>query len=195
MSLHGSKTTSAFIEWEKLQNTILKLERDGDWKFALLFAIGSYTGLRISDILSLTWTDVVGKDVLSLVEKKTGKHRTITLNPQLQEIVTRIHKGQKKAHPNGLIFLNRRGTHAITPQYVNHRMKDIAVEYKLSKDPSTIKSHSLRKSFGRRVFEVNDNSEKSLILLSDVLQHSSVGITRRYLGLTAKEISDVYVNL
>jgi integrase len=195
MSLQGSKTTSAYIEWEKLQNTILKLERDGDWKFALLFAIGSFTGLRISDILSLRWIDLVNKDVLSIVEMKTDKHRTITLNPRLQEIVVRIYKGQKKSQPDDLIFLNRRGTQAISLQYVNSRMKEIAVTYKLSKDPATIKSHSLRKSFGRRVFEVNDNSEKSLILLSDVLQHSNVGITRRYLGLTAKEISDVYVNL
>ena len=64
MALLGQKTTADFIEWDKLLNLILKLERDGDFKFALLLAIGSYTGLRISDILSLRWSDILDTDLL-----------------------------------------------------------------------------------------------------------------------------------
>jgi len=54
MALSGQKTTADYIEWDKLQNLILKLERYGDFKFALLLAIGSYTGLRISEWLILS---------------------------------------------------------------------------------------------------------------------------------------------
>ena len=40
MALKGQKTTSDFLEWEKMQSLVLKLERDGELKFALLIATG-----------------------------------------------------------------------------------------------------------------------------------------------------------
>ena len=49
MGLLGQKTKADFIESEKLQSLILKLERDNEKKFALLISIGIYSGLRISD--------------------------------------------------------------------------------------------------------------------------------------------------
>lgn len=195
MSLQGSKTSSAYIEWEKVQSLILKLERDSDWKFALLVSIGTFTGLRISDILSLRWNDLLGEDILRIVEQKTKKERKITINPQLKENIDRIYKSQRGIDPDALMFLNRWGTGAISKQYVNTKLKKIAAKYRIAKDPTTIKSHSLRKSFGRRVFENNDNSEKALILLSDILNHSNVKTTKLYLGIREQEIQDVYVNL
>jgi integrase len=195
MSLKGSKTKSDYIEWNTAQLLIQKLERDGDWKFALLISVGTFTGLRISDILTLKWSDLLDQDILSVMEKKTKKDRKITINSQLREIIARIYNSQTNIYPNDLIFLNRWGTGAFTTQYVNHKLKQIAVAYKITKDPTAIKSHSLRKSFGRRVFENNDNSEKALILLSDILNHSSVKTTKVYLGIRDKEIEDVYVNL
>lgn len=195
MSLKGSKTKSDYIEWGSAQSLILKLERDNDFKFALLVAIGTYTGLRISDILVLKWNDLLDRDILQVTEQKTKKDRKISLNPQLREIITRIYTAQCEIAPDGLIFLNRWGTAAITRQYINQKLKRIAIKYKIGKDPSAIKSHSLRKSFGRRVFENNDNSERSLILLSDILNHTSIKTTKIYLGIRDKEIEDVYVNL
>jgi integrase len=195
MSLKGSKTKSDYIEWNIVQLLIQKLERDGDWKFSLLFSIGTYTGLRISDILTLKWNDLLDNDTLRVTEKKTKKDRKITIHPQLKEIITRIYNAQSGIDPNELIFLNRWGTGAFTTQYVNHKLKQIATTYKITKDASAIKSHSLRKSFGRRVFENNDNSERALILLSDILNHSSIKTTKIYLGIRDKEIEDVYVNL
>jgi integrase len=192
MALKGQQTKSDFIEWEKLQTLILKLERDGNKKFALLIAMGIYTGFRISDILSLKWKDVVAMEFVEVVEKKTKKFRKVRLNQQLQEIVSRIYS---KEDLESLIFQNRFHTSAISVQYVNRKLKELATEYKVSKEPTKIKSHSLRKSFGRRVFENNDNSEKSLILLSECLNHSSLKITRTYLGIRDKEIYDIYEKL
>ena len=195
MSLKDSKTTSAYIEWETVQSLILKLRRDGDWKFSLIVAIGSYTGLRISDILVLKWIDILDKDTVELTEKKTKKYRKITINPQFKAIIASIYNGLEYVSRDELIFINRWGTGAITSQYVNHKLKQIAKKYKITKDPSTIKSHSLRKSFGRRVFENNDNSDKALIILSEMLNHSSIKTTKIYLGIREAEIQDVYVNL
>ncbi len=129
------------------------------------------------------------------MEKKTKKSRNITINSQLKQIARRIYNVQKNINADDLIFLNRFGTDTISIQYINQHLKRIAVEYKITKDPNSIKSHSLRKSFGRRVFEVNDNSELALILLSDILNHTSAKTTKAYLGIRDKEIADVYANL
>lgn len=195
MALSGQKTTADYIEWDKLQNLILKLERDGDSKFALLLAIGSYTGLRISDILNLRWSDILDKDLLEVHEKKTGKFRRIKMNPQLIEIIERMGIASNFVNIDEFVFLNRFSTSTITTQYVNRKLKKIARDYKLCKDPNSIKSHSLRKSFGRRIWENNENSDKSLIILSEIFNHSNIKTTKIYLGIREKEIFDVYENL
>ena len=192
MALLGQKTKSDFIEWDKLQTLILKLERDGNSKFALLISIGIYTGLRISDILSLRWIDILENDIIEVIEKKTKKYRKVRINQYLKEIIIRNHKEEEiESH----IFLNRFRTKTISVQYVNRKLKELAVEYKISKNPIKIKSHTLRKSFGRRVFENNENSEMSLILLSEMFNHTSIKTTKIYLGIREKEMFDVYDNL
>ncbi len=178
-----------------ITNLILKLERDGNWKFAILISIGIYTGLRISDILSLRWSDLLNQESLKIHEKKTKKFRSITLNPQLLDIVARIFKAQKITKPDTLIFLNRWETGAFRIQYVNSTLKKLFIKYKISKDGASISAHSLRKSFGRRIWEVNQNSEKSLVILSEVLKHSSISTTKIYLGIRDEEISEIYLNL
>ena len=195
MPLKGQKTTSSYVDWNMITNLILKLERDGNWKFSILIAIGIFTGLRISDILSLRWSDLVNQESLKIHEKKTKKFRSITLNPQLLDIVVRIFKAQKITKPDTLIFLNRWKTGAFRIQYVNSTLKKLFIKYKISKDGASISAHSLRKSFGRRIWEVNQNSEKSLVILSEVLKHSSIATTKIYLGIREEEISEIYLNL
>ncbi len=194
MGLKGQKTTSDYIEWEKLQNLILKLERDGNYKFSLLMSIGSYTGLRISDILNLKWGDILEADLLEVKEKKTGKFRRIKINQNLKETIQRISENEK-VYQDDYVFLNKFGTSTISVQYVNKKLKEIAKKYNICKNPEKIKSHSIRKSFGRRVFENNDNSERALILLNEIFNHSNIKTTKIYLGIREQEIFDVYENL
>lgn len=195
MPLKGQKTTSSYVDWNAITNLVLKLERDGNWKFALLISVGIFTGLRISDILSLRWNDLLNQEFLGITEKKTKKFRNIKLNPQLLDIVARIFKCQKITNPDNLIFLNRWGTKAIRIQYVNSMLKKIFIKYKISKDGTSISAHSLRKSMGRHIWEKNQNSEKSLVILSEVFKHSSIATTKIYLGIREEEISEIYLNL
>ena len=54
---------------------------------------------------------------------------------------------------------------------------------------------SFRKSFDRRVCEKNNESEKSLVLLSQIFNHSSTAQKRAYLDITQEEIENIYMNL
>jgi site-specific recombinase XerD len=69
------------------------------------------------------------------------------------------------------------------------------VKYQTVKDPSKVKTHSLRKSFGRRVWENADRSEQGLLMLNEIFNHSSIKTTKIYLGIREKELLSVYENL
>lgn len=195
MSLIGQRTKSDYISWEKLQLLTQQLERDGDWKFSLLISIGMYMGLRVGDLTRLTWSQIINKEYLELQEKKTGKTRRILINQNLRDTISRIHRKVNPQNLDGFIFLNNRGTKPISRQFINGKLKRLVTKYHTVKDPSRIKSHSIRKSFGRRVWETNGESEKGLVILSDIFNHSSVKTTRIYLGITQQEVYDVYQNL
>ena len=191
MSLLGQKTKSDFLEWNKMQTLILKLERDGDLKFSLLIATGSYIGLRISDLLLLRWNELLNQKVLVVTEKKTGKDRSITINPELQEVLQRLFL-KLGAKESDLMFVNRFGNKPLSVQYVNSKLKDIAKKYNITTKLST---HSFRKTLGRRVWEVNEYSEQALLLLSQLFNHSSISTTKIYLGIREQEISNLYLSV
>jgi integrase len=194
MSKKGSNTTSTYLEWSEVQYLIQRLEKDEDYKYCLLVSTGVYTGLRISDLLGLRYCDIIDNDKLVLNEKKTNKRREIKINTDLKELVIRISKKLNIENNEELMFVNRFGTKAIDKSFVNVQLKRIQRKYRV-KIGCPITSHSLRKSFGRRVVEVNQNSEMSLYLLMDVFGHSSPQITKRYLGIRQEEIFDVYDSL
>ncbi len=196
MALKGQLTKASFLEWDTMLILLQKLERDAEFKFELLIAIGCYTGLRIGDLLKLRWCDVYGKtDVLEITEGKTKKTRKIKLNPSLIEIITRLHDKMNISDDSELLFVNKTRTKAINVQYVNRKLKEIALKYNLSIPVNAISSHMFRKTLGRHVWAINNYSERSLTLLSDLFVHSSIKITKIYLGIKEEEIGEVYLNL
>jgi site-specific recombinase XerD len=87
------------------------------------------------------------------------------------------------------IFVSQKGA-VYKTQSINDILKTLFNTKKLQ-----ISSHSLRKSFARRVYQNHNESENSLVLLSDIFSHSSISITRRYLGIRSETISNVYLTL
>lgn len=189
MSLKGSKTTSDFLEWTKMQSLVLKLERDNELKFALLIATGSYIGLRISDLLQLRWEQILNQEYFVITEKKTGKERRITINPELQDIVQRLFY-KMEADRTQYMFVNRFGKQPISVQHVNTKLKEIFSKYGIIGQYS---SHFMRKTLGRRIWEVNKYSDQALLLLSQLFNHSSITTTKIYLGIRQQEISNLYL--
>lgn len=72
MSLKYSRTTADYLIWSDAMNLIRKLAKDENYKISLLIAIGCFTGLRISDILSLKWKQILDTDEFSIIEKRQG---------------------------------------------------------------------------------------------------------------------------
>lgn len=182
------------MDWDTFKSLIAKLERDGEYKFCLLIAVGVFTGLRISDLLQLRFSQFENAEILTIEEKKTKKVRRIKINSDLKEIVERIKGKMKVVDTNQFIFINRYGTKPIDQSYVNVKLKEILKHYEITMD-GNCSSHFLRKTTGSRVMKLNNYSNEAVILLMELFSHSSPAITRRYLGLREKEILDVYDSL
>jgi len=159
-----------------------------------LISTGVFTGLRISDLLTLKYTDLINKDILTIREKKTKKVRTIKINPDLSILVERIYKKLNLTNPNQFIFLNRFGNKPIDKSYVNIKLKEVFSKNRIKVD-GNVSSHLFRKTLGRRVMEINNYSNESLVLLMELFGHSSMSITKRYLGIRQQEINDIYLSV
>lgn len=190
MSLKYSTTTADFLVWSDAMNIIRKLAKDGNYKMSLLIALGCFTGLRISDILALRWTQILYTEEFTIIEKKTGKQRTLRLNPQLQKHIQECYGQIKPIGIKAPILVSQKGT-VFTVQAINRILKEIKKKYRLK--IKNFSCHSLRKTFGRQVYTMNgENSELALVKLMELFNHSSVSITKRYLGLRQEEILQTY---
>jgi len=194
MSNLGQNTTTTYIEWNDFISLITRLEKDENYKFCLLVSIGVFTGLRISDLLSLTYSDLLSNETFTLKEMKTKKQRSIKVNKDLKEIISRIVSKSKITDLNQLIFINKYGTKSIDKSYVNVKLKELVKKYRIKID-GNVSTHTFRKTLGRRVMEVNNYSNESLVLLMELFGHSSMSITKRYLGIREQEIHNVYDSL
>ena len=193
MSQKHSYTTADYLPWDTMLNLTHRLYKDGKYRMSLLVACGSFFGLRISDLLSLSWEQILGES-FAINEKKTGKHREIKVNAGVQEHIKECYKALGIKDPHEKCFLNRYED-VISIHRITVVLKQIKVKYML-KDVQHFSTHSFRKTFGRKVVEMaGENSEMALIKLGEIFNHTSTSITRRYLGLRQQELGEVYDTL
>ena len=171
-------------------NLIRNLYDDKKYKISLLISFASFWGLMISDILSLKWEQVYNLDEFSLVEHKTGKSREIKINPQLKRHIIDCHQNIKPRTTDEFIFTSQKGS-VYSIQRINVLLMDLKKQYNLK--IKNFSSQSLRKCFGREIYNRSaENAELSIVVLSQLFNHSNPSITRRYLGISQKELLDTY---
>ena len=190
MSARNSYTTADYLEWDTMLSLVRKLFNDGEYRFSLLIGCGCFFGLRISDLRTLTWAMLLDQDSFMLNEKKTGKRRIVKINRGFQRHIQDCYTALKISNPQEPCFLSNKGC-VYSIQRINAHFKEIKFKYRLKiKNFST---HSMRKTLGRKVVEsAGKDAEMALIKLSEMYNHSSPQVTRRYLGLRQQELAGVY---
>lgn len=135
-------------------------------------------GLRVGDILNLT-VDSFVKDGnryrLDMYEQKTGKYRNFTVPDEVYQFI-RDYAYEHNISPRSRLF-------PITERAVLKHLK-VVCEY--LKIPG-VGSHSFRKAFATNVYV---NNHYNIELVRTLLQHSSVTVTQRYIGIGSKELED-----
>ena len=197
MAKKGQKTETAPIKWNQARTLITCAADDGKYNTALLLAAGIYFGLRVGDILSLTWKQILAEH-FTITEGKTQKTRKIDVHPDFQKLARKVARlSQVREEEECLVFTHQRSDgdqgRPITVVAANKRIRKAFEAYGIeTQNPS---SHTLRKTFGRRVYENNHKSEAALVLLSQIFGHRDISTTRRYIGLTQEKIANAYLSL
>ena len=190
MSLKNSYTTSDYLQWDSATSLVRKLYRDKNYRISLLIGCGIFFGLRISDLLQLTWEMLLDKDAKFVItEKKTGKRMEVRINKEFQKHIKDCYTALNIQNLNEQCFLSGKNK-VYSIQWINIVFKELKSKYNLKIDHFS--THSLRKTFGRKVFESSENAELALVKLMELFNHSSVSITKRYLGLRQEEILQTY---
>jgi integrase len=184
--MKARQTKSDYLDFDKAMNKSLALLKDEKKEIiGLYILVAINTGLRCSDIINLTF-EQLRQDTLTITEKKTGKVKTIKINKNIHDALQKLGSDR-----TGFAFVSQKGS-VVSIQHINRLIKDVFVKEAKTLSVST---HSCRKAFGRKVFESNGESEKSLVMLMDLYNHSSLSMTKVYLGIRQEEMNNIYDSL
>ncbi len=162
---------------------ILKTPRD-----RLLFALGTSTGLRITELLSIRIRDVVQHDAIVeriYIERKNSKGKTsgssVLLNPRLHHLIEEVVKGRTL---ESYLFEGYLGQ-AMARQSAWRILKDAANALKL---PGKVATHSMRKTFAQKIYAATG---KDVVKTAYALRHSDLTNTMKYLSFETEELDDI----
>ncbi len=162
-----------------------------------LIEIGLQTGLRLSELLSLTvsqmWRDGRPVGVLHVARRnlKGGRalgnsvrSRAIPLNLRAREAIAAYLGGPEIRSPASPLFPSRngRGAKALTRQAARNCIHRHLVDAGLSRD-YVWGAHSLRKRFARKIYEAT----KDIQVTRAALGHRFIVTTQAYLGEQEEE--------
>ena len=159
-----------------------------------LITMGIYTALRIGDLLRLTWGDVYNfstksiRQSITLTESKTNKTKTIALHENCTTALKRhLHttRPTSRLHP---LFENRQSGKAISRVQAYRIIREASDAVELDVPASC---HSLRKTFGYHAWKEGI----SPAVIMEIYNHSSLSVTRRYLGVSQDDKNEVYLGL
>ena len=148
----------------------------------ILFMMGIYTGLRISDILKLRIYEVKDKRQITLREKKTGKQKFIEINPILKKAIKEYVEDRD---PDEFLIKSRNNyNRPISRKRAYEILKDLGELF----DVPYLGCHSMRKTFGYHYYK----QTKDIALLQRIFNHSSPAITLYYIGIDQYRMNRAY---
>ncbi|WP_278682761.1 site-specific integrase [Paraclostridium bifermentans] len=176
---------------EVLSNMCLYLKQDNDRNY-IMFLIGIYTGIRISDILKLRVKDVIDlsskkdkrkvKKQIVLREQKTSKQKIIKINPILREPLEAY--VQDKELYEYLIKSRQGFNKPISRKRAYEILKELGEMFNIY----NLGCHSMRKTFGYHYYK----QTKDIALLQKIFNHSSPAITLAYIGIDQDRMDKAY---
>lgn len=178
----ANKTTVA-LTLQQFEEIISAMKSGGagfraNEKIAAALILEANLGIRISDILALTPKSIVkdgNRYRLNIYEIKTKKKRVFTVPDEIYEFIKNYCK-RYQLQPDDYLF-------PFTERNVQKYLQKVSdyLGYE------NIGTHSFRKFFATDIFEKN---QYNIILVQQLLQHSSPTTTQRYIGITSEQMEN-----
>ncbi|MBU3187497.1 tyrosine-type recombinase/integrase [Clostridium estertheticum] len=178
--------------------------RDQSLRNELLFILGINVGLRISDILKLTFDDVLNfktmsaKEYVIITEKKTSKTKKFYIGIIVSKLIEGYAATLEEVLPEMYVFCSKKSENKpISRQHawyiLNNAAEMIGIverDHNGKIISGEIGTHTMRKTFGYHAYTNGTTIE----LLMDIFNHSSKTQTLRYIGITEDQKKDVYMS-
>lgn len=162
-----------------VRNIIERLEEESE-RNAIMFGLGVYCGLRISDILKLKVKDVRQRWNLRIKQQKTSKYIEIVLNRELKKMIDEYTENMNE---NDYLIKSRKGeNNSISRTQAYRIMQEIAEEFKLK----NIGCHSTRKTFAYWLYIDN---KKDIGLVQKALGHETSATTLAYIDMDKEALN------
>ena len=180
--LHTLCTVFEYQDKDKNGNIVIRKFRPAK-EVAFALELEANLGLRISDILELTLDsfrgDGRGQYHLYVREKKTKKIKDVCISSDIYNQI-KIYVLESNKSSSDKIFNKSIRT-------VQSRLNIVCNKLGLK----NVGTHSFRKFYAMRLYEDNEYNYE---IVRELLNHSNIAITQRYLGLSQKQIEQAIKN-
>ena len=153
-------------------------------EIALILTVTGNCGLRIGDCLQLSMGSFIKEGEYykyNIKEDKTGKKRTFIIPTEIYNLLDSWSRSLNLALKDKLFRYTERN--------IQKKLKQIR-EY-LGEDYKDVSTHSFRKCAAMRIYV---NSGNNIELTRKYLNHSSIAVTQKYLGVSDDEVNEVIKN-
>ncbi len=193
MAKKNQLTTSDHLPYDEFVRLLNCLHEDGNYRWEMFARLSFCTACRASDTLQFRWKDVLGVSAVTVIERKTKKARKVPFNPSVQKSFDELWKALGCPDKSDYIMASSRGEKPVTIQFINRKLKEFKRKYNLKIE--NFSTHTFRKTFGRYVYDTNNHSAESLMLLNKILNHTSIQITKTYIGITQEEVAGIFASI
>ncbi|MBQ2640112.1 MAG: site-specific tyrosine recombinase XerD [Bacilli bacterium] len=192
---------SVFIDRPKLQKKLpktlsiedvdilldIKLDSKFDYRNKAMLELMYGTGLRVSELVSLTLNDIDSTNCIIRIMGKGSKEREIPLGEYSIYYLNKyleVRSSMLKGNDDNKLFLNNHGR-GMTRQGFFKNLKKILKEKGLNTD---ISPHTLRHSFATHLL----NRGADLRSIQEMLGHSDISTTKIYTHVSDDKVSSDY---
>ncbi len=156
------------------------------WRLYCLLSVLATTGLRVSELINLTYRAVMTDDAFLLLKGKGGRERLVPLSDEAKRVVAayvKILRQQADGEPKHLFPSHGAGS-VLTRQHFALELKDLARAAGI--DASKVSPHVLRHVFASELLAAGAD----LRSVQQMLGHADIATTQIYTHVQAERLKE-----